>query len=434
MLFYGDALVILGEYSVLIMSEGDDRDPSVIVAGFIENQNKINEMNTKFIEDTKKDREDTKLMLQKLMETLGSEPPRKKRKVDNSEGENSATQQHTNHDEALALNIEAHEKIHDLNNDHDGDDDEDPWTQVEEHELNEGLSGVGDLHDAGDNLEATLGSEFQDLLESTEEILGDPIDEKLASVVEQTWGKCLLSTEKRTALWKGINIPSNCKVLKAKSLNTKIKIRVNENVWKKDKAAQERQKGLSRAAIPVLYSMGNMSKTKENLGKCYKICSTEPKTLEEAKKFLEAIKKHTKEAHDTMSTTSTKLQQSVKVLAYDYTAATRKRKQDVTGALGTAFNPYSQDTKTSEDNLFDNDTMKMMKNELNQVKLKSTGTEFNSAESKNSNYPGKSPRGGQNHHQGNFKKTFNNSKNYNNYNNKNQPKSNGNKFNKNKGR
>ena len=80
-----------------------------------------------------------------------------------------------------------------------------------------------------------MGSEFQDLLESTEESLGDPIDQNLASVMEQTWGKCLLSTEKRTALWKGINIPSNCKVLKAKDLNTKIQIRVNENAWKKDK-------------------------------------------------------------------------------------------------------------------------------------------------------------------------------------------------------
>ena len=409
-----------------------ERSPDDTVAEFIENQNKINALNSKNMDETKN-------LLQKIMESLNQEPPRKKRKTDlNTEGENSATQSLTQENEAVAIHLQPHEKIPGLQEDEQDEEESrerDPWDEVAEGEkdLDDGLSGMGDHIDVGSNLEATLGSEFQDLLESTEESLGDPIDQNLASVMEQTWGKCLLSTEKRTALWKGINIPSNCKVLKAKDLNTKIQIRVNENAWKKDRAARERQKGLSRAAIPALYSMGNLSKSKEKLGKCYKMCSMEPKTLQEAKKLLDAIKTQTKEAHELMNDTSSKLQQSVKVLAYDYTAATKKRKQDITGALGASFNPYSQDTKTSEDFLFDEDTMKMMKNELNSIKPKTKGKDFVS-ESKNSNYPGKSPRGGQNNSgYSTVRKTSNNnSGNYNNYNNKNQTKSNGGKFNKNK--
>ena len=409
---------------------GDDNTD--IVAGFIENQNKINELNTKFMEESKKDRDETKVLLQRLMESLNAEPPRKKRKVNpETEGENSASQ-HQNQDEFVALRITPAEEIPDIR---DTEAQEvDPWDQVNNEDLGDEQTGTSDSPDGEDDFEATLGSEFQDLLESTEEILGDPIDKSLASVVEQTWGKCLLSTEKRSALWKGINIPSNCKVLKAKELNTKVLIRVNENAWKKDKAARDRQKGLSRAAIPALYSMGNLRKAKESLGKCSKICSMEPRTLDEAKKFLAAIKSHSKEALDMVNDTSTKLQQSVKVLAYDYTAATKKRKQDITNALGAAFNPYSQDTKTSEEFLFNEETMKMMKNELNQIKPKAKGYNKDfTTESKNSNYPGKSPRGG--HNQGGYtKKTFNsNSGNYNNYNNKNQPKSNnGNRFNRGK--
>ena len=67
--------------------------------------------------------------------------------------------------------------------------------------------------------------------------------------------------------------------------------------------------------------------------------------------------------------------------------------------------------------------MKMMKNELNSIKPKTKGKDFVS-ESKNSNYPGKSPWGGQNNSgYSTVRKTSNNnSGNYNNYNNKNQTK------------
>ena len=177
--------------------------------------------------------------------------------------------------------------------------------------------------------------------------------------------------------------------------------------------------------------MGNMSKGKESMAKCYKISNMEPKTLEDAKRYLAAIKAHTKEAHQLMGDTSTKLQQSVKVLAYDFTATTKKRKLDVCAALGSAFNPYSQDTKTAEEYLFNDETMKMMKTELNAIKPRNTkGKDTTTSDSKNANYPGKSPRGGQN--QGYTpKKNYNsNSGNYSNSSNKNHQKSG--KFNKGK--
>ena len=64
--------------------------------------------------------------------------------------------------------------------------------------------------------------------------------------------------------------------------------------------------------------MGNLSKTKTDLAKCYKLSASEPKTLDEAKKCLDGIKKHAKDAHEMMTNTSKKLQRTVRVLAYDY--------------------------------------------------------------------------------------------------------------------
>ena len=343
------------------------------------------------------------------MAAYQAQPPRKKRKVsDEGEGENSAS-----HPDSIALTIAPGEVIEDITKD-SKEDNKHPWNAV---------TGDEELsHDPPKDSEANLGSEFQDLLDSTEEVVGDPVDPILASVLEQTWGKCLLSAEKRKELWKGIDIPSNCKILKAPDLNTKIQIRIVDNAWKKDRAARDRQKGLSRAAIPALYGMGNLSKTKADLAKCYKLSASEPKTLDEAKKCLEAIKKHTKDAHEMMTNTSKKLQQTVRVLAYDYTATTKKRKLDVCSALGTAFNPYSQDTKTSEEYLFNDDTMKLMKNELNAIKPKNKGNESTStSDSKNGNHSGKSQRSGQSTYQGNApKKNFNSSGNYSSNNNKNQ--------------
>ena len=423
------------------MGENADNvdDPTAITADFIKHQNEMNQANLKLIVESKKDRDEMKLLLKTLMESMTGQPPRKRRKTTPGEdgGESSALQLPNHREEEIALGIQPGEEIPDINDDEETenqDPEEEAWAIVNQQNAlgNDSTTGTGndDLDEQEDCLEANMGSKFQDLLDQTEEILGDPIDQDLASVVEKTWGKCLLSKEKKEALWKGINIPSNCMVLKAPELNPKVQIRINENAFKKDKAARDRQKGLSRAAIPTLYAMGNLTKAKDSMSKSYKICNREPKSLEEAKRYIAALKQHSKDAHSNMVEISTRIQQSVRVLAYDFTSTTKKRKLDACGALGSAFNPYAQDTKTAEDHLFTEETMKMMKTELNAIKPKSKG--FNkdsnpSGDSKNGGYSGKTQRSGQT--QG-YKKVFSNSGNSNNNNNKNSNKSN--RFNKGK--
>ena len=157
--------------------------------------------------------------------------------------------------------------------------------------------------------------------------------------------------------------------------------------------------------------------------KQHKICRAEPKTLEEAKKQLAEIKAITADSHKDMTSMCTTMQKSVRVLAYSFTQTTRKRKQDVCQDLGRGFNPYAQNTKTSEEYLFDEDTMKMMKNELNAIKPKQQYND-NNYTPKNANYPGKSQRGG--NHQGystKTKTTYSNNYGNSNNGNRNNPKS-----------
>ena len=93
-----------------------------------------------------------------------------------------------------------------------------------------------------------------------------------------------------------------------------------------------RQKRLSRAAILVLYSLGNLNKSKDSVGKIHKIASVEPKSLAEAKRFIDAMKRHAKDTNDQLSEMRTTLQKSyVRVMSYDFTMATKKRKTDVCG-------------------------------------------------------------------------------------------------------
>ena len=408
-----------------------EENPSKTVAEFVANQNKINESNSRMLEISRNERKEMKDMLLKIMESFDKEPLRKKRKLpEGDEGENSAPQNHQTqeHQDAIALSIQPEEVIHDVENDEVEDEESRLWNNANNttDTLGNGLdAGMGLSSDIDDSLEGSnLASKYQDLLDQTEEVLGDPIDQDLANVIQQTWGKSLLSADRKKELWKGINIPSNCKTLQAPRLNTKVFIRVNENARTKDKGAMERQKGLSRAAIPVLYSLGNLNKSKDSVGKIHKIANMEPKSLAEAKRFIDAMKRHAKETNDQLSEMRTTLQKSVRVMSYDFTTATKKRKTDVCGALGPTFNAYAQDTKTSEEYLFDEEALKTMKTELNQVKAKGKEFESKSSNSKNANYPEKSPRGGQNQGQSNKKTSHNsNSNSYNNFN-KNSSKSN----------
>ena len=139
----------------------------------------------------------------------------------------------------------------------------------------------------------------------------------------------------------------------------------------KDKGAQERQKGLSRAVIPLLQGIGDMDKAQVGLQKQYALLhNKEPTTLEEAKKIISQAKLHAKESYESTNDIRRRIQKSVSVLAFAFTQTTKKRKQDVCWALGKEFSAYAQDTRTGEEELFPEDDIKAMKNELKAVKPK----------------------------------------------------------------
>jgi hypothetical protein len=351
--------------------------------GFMEAQKKINELHTQGIQEVKsllvgfiKGQQSTS------QEEGTAAPPAKKRK------RNDGTQE-----DVVQLHISPGEEIEDANESED--DGDDVWRTQPMH--GKSLLGDGELGDQGteDSLEGedserNLGSKYQELLDQTEEVLGDPISEDLAEVCKKVWGQSVLTTEKKKQLFKGLDIPQNCLVLKAPRLNTKVYIRVNENAQTKDKGAQERQKGLSRAVIPLLHGMGDLDKTQIALHKQYQSLK-EPKTLEEAKKQIKLAKAQAQAAYESTNEVRLRMQKSVSVLAYVFTQTTKKRKQDICWALGKEFSAYAQDTKTGEEDLFPEDAIKAMKAELKAVKPK--GQKESSTYSKNSTSFGKTHRG-----------------------------------------
>ena len=127
------------------------------------------------------------------------------------------------------------------------------------------------------------------------------------------------------------------------------------------------------------------------------------------------------------------LQKSIRMLNYSYSETTRKRKYDVCGSLGDQFKPFAQG-ESSADNLFSEETLKAMKSELKNVKVKRTSTNTTQA-SKNSYSLPKTSRG--EYSGGNWTKgktTQKTSQNYNNYNNNNKNGSNKNNNNNNNSR
>ena len=214
--------------------------------------------------------------------------------------------------------------------------------------------------------------------------------------MKQTWGEALLSADRKKELWKGVDVPSNCKPLVAPKLNTKVYIRVNENMQTKDKGAVERQKSVSRSAIPTLYALGDVGQADTKLGGITKYASFVPKDLAEAQKCIKLMGQRATEVQKHTQAVKTNLERSLKIMNYSFTATTRKRKQDICAALGRGFSAYSQDTKTSSENLFTDEVMKAMKAELNQIKPKGQDYYQKDGASKNSSYSGKSQRGSKN--------------------------------------
>ena len=81
----------------------------------------------------------------------------------------------------------------------------------------------------------------------------------LAEVCEKAWGQARLDKDKKKELSKDAKVPSNCPRMKTPRLNTEIYVRLPENSQTKDRAAQERQKDLTKAVIPLLKALDKVS-------------------------------------------------------------------------------------------------------------------------------------------------------------------------------
>ena len=254
-----------------------------------------------------------------------------------------------------------------------------------------------------EQLEEFLSSEYKDLLSQTEEKTGPPVSQAAAAICERYWAKALLSAEKKKELWDGLDIPINCKPLKAPKLNTNVYIRIGENVQTKDYGAQARQRGLTRAVIPLLYSMGEMDKMKASIEAQQKILNYEPRDLEEAKKMLKVVATRSEALKQNVVTSRAKIHKSFTLLNYSFTETTRKRKQDVTTQMGLAFKPFGIEVTPPSEYLFDEDTMKRMKPFLKDLKPRAK------YETKNESSFTKTRRsGGFQGNQNNFQKNFQN--------------------------
>ena len=310
-------------------------------------------------------------------ESGGMPPPSKKRKENDD-----AIELHPS-DNALTRTEQEEEE----------DDDDDAW---------DGFNGFGqcptnhkgDGPDAEHGTEEHIsGSQFQGLLEQSEDVLGDPIETALAEVCNKTWGKAKLSKDKKKALREEFNIPSNCPNMKTPKLNTEIDIRLYDQARTKDQAAADRQKDMVRAAIPLYHAVGAVAKLKSELSKHHA-----PSAV-----------------LDSVGMINVTIQKSIRMLNYSYTETTRKRKYDVTGTLGGQFKPFAQ-AESTEESLFSAETIKaMMKAELSKVTVKKQDSSY-SQTSKNGSGLQKSQRG--EYSGGYTKKNFPKpSQNYNNYNN-----------------
>ena len=339
------------------------------IVEFMENQKSMNERFVKLFDAmSKKFTED---------DSGGDPPPSKKARVENDD----AIELHPNEDTLTRT-----EQVEDEETDH--------W---------DGFNGFGKdpINHTGDGPAAEQGTEehisgsqFQGLLEQSEDVLGDPIETALADVCNKTWGKAKLSKDKKKALREEFNIPSNCSVMKTPKLNTEVDIRLYDQARTKDQAAADRQKDMVRAAIPLYHAVGAVAKLGNDLAKHH----APPAVL------------------DSVSMINVTIQKSIRMLNYSYTETTRKRKYDVTGTLGGQFKPFAQ-TESNEEHLFSTETIKaMMKAELSKVSVKRQESSYGHS-SKNGSSLQKSQRGGE-FSGGYTKKNFHKpSQNYNNYNN-----------------
>ena len=385
----------------------NENEIAVDVQQFITNQTQMNENIARFMEKYNQDKterdeqqQDTLKLLKALTEASAAPPTKKRRTDPDSEAILDSEERETEPDEAILDSTSGKRKastsaeailgstnqsndVLELNAEGDGSliDDElalikalaDPNSDKENvPEFLEDEPEELDRNNMTDEqVEAYLCKEYSDWLAQTEEKVGPPVPQALGVLCERLWGKIILSQDKKKVMHEGVDIPSNCKAFKAPKLNPAIAIRVAETSKKKDDGAKNRQVNMSRTAIPLLYTLGELDVVKSQLEGEAKFLTHEPRNLDEAKKILAVVKKKTDIALKSTATAKAKVSKSFQLLNYYNTEATRKRRQDVCESLGSAFKPHALEVVPPSEYLFNEDIMKKMKKELNAIKPKS---------------------------------------------------------------
>ena len=431
------------------MGDTEQNGVQADVQDFITNQNRMNTNVIAFMDLYRTDKvardkqqSDTLALLKQLLERNNDEPPTKKIQTNPDEATSgssgvaaaneailgSKTVSKDSPPEAISGSgeqtlvqdeVEVHVR-HDQNKTL-MDDELDLFNQLATGEQKDPLEEDQEEHDLNnlseEQVEEYLLKEYSDALSQTEEKFGPPVSQVVGILCEKIWGRVILSQDKKKAMQEGINVPQNCKSLKAPVLNPPVHIRVHDNTRKKDDAAKWKQANMSRVAIPLLYALGEMDKTKQAMEGQPKFLSLEPRNFEEAKKVLKVIKGKNEIALQGIVTGKAKVTKSFQLLNYYNTEATRKRKQDICDSLGSAFKPYGLETVAPTKELFDEEQMKRMKSELKAIKPK-VELPKNGASSTKSRRSGSQNQGkNSNHHKsssGNSYSNYNN--NQNNYN------------------
>ena len=132
---------------------------------------------------------------------------------------------------------------------------------------------------------------YQDLLDSTEEKMGSPLDTDLVGVCKQIWGKALSSVKNKEELQK-ILIPSNCTVMKTTRLNTEIYIKLNEGAQNKGRSAQAKQKESAKASVPILQAMVEVRKLERMVRKNMQKGKDGKEALQVVEKYLHCYIHH----------------------------------------------------------------------------------------------------------------------------------------------
>ena len=324
---------------------------------------------------------------------INTEPPSKKKRK-NDEAEVTLSLGETGDDidrELHQLDAETNEK----------NDEEDAFSTFHKGHIGE-IESDSISEEEEENI---LSSKYASMLEQVEEKMGNPLKSSVAKLCADTWGRAVLEADKKKELLKEVEIPKNCKNMKAPKLNTEVYVKLFESAQAKDKASQSRQVEVAKASVPLY-------KILEGLEDAQKALKAEWSSRKENGKTVIATKAE-KQAHKAMDDIYPLVMQSLRILNYNFTESTRKRKYDVCGSLGEQFKAFAQ-SKSSSEFLFDDEASKRMKSELKLLKVKGGGKKkaYGNNQQQSKNYPGSkkssgSQRGGHNQYNSQYNSNSN---------------------------